>query len=301
MAESAPAEALPLDVAWLRAHPLPQPVSGADKNARGRVMVLGGCLTVPGGVGLSAEAALRAGAGKVRVGTVAPAAIALGALLPEAAVLALPVSPEGEIDAPPEGIAEHLSRCDAVVVGPAMSSEPHASRLLGGLLAQADWTAGLVIDAAPLLGLSAHAEALRARGAPAVLTPHVGEIAGMLECDAEVIERDRAAAARSAAERFGAVVVLKGGSTLVAEPGGALYGYTGGNVGLATGGSGDVLAGITGALLARGCSPLEAALWSVWLHGEAGRRCAETIGPLGFLARELLGFIPQVMRSGDQE
>ena len=72
--------------------------------------------------------------------------------------------------------------------------------------------------------------------------------------------------------------------------------YAGGGVGLATGGSGDVLAGIAAGLAARGAEPLAATLWAVWLHGEAGRRCAEQIGPLGFLARELLAHVPALMR-----
>jgi hydroxyethylthiazole kinase-like uncharacterized protein yjeF len=294
-------DATPLDAAWVRANPLPQPEGAVDKNARGRVLVVGGCLDVPGGVRLTAEAALRAGAGKVRIATVAPAAVALGVLIPEAAVLALPVNEEGEIDARQDLLAAHVARCDAVVVGPAMSCRNQASLLVGALLAQPDWTGGLIIDAAALMALAPHAGALCARAAPAVLTPHIGEMAAMLGRDAEVIARDRPGAVREAARRYGAVVVLKGGLSLIADTSGALFAYGEGNVGLATGGSGDVLAGIVAALLARGCAPLEAALWAVWLHGEAGRRCAETIGPLGFLASELLGLIPQAMRSAGGE
>ena len=92
------------------------------------------------------------------------------------------------------------------------------------------------------------------------------------------------------------MVVLKGSTSLVATPDGELFAYAGGGVGLATGGSGDVLAGIVAGLAARGAEPLEATLWAVWLHGEAGRRCAEQLGPLGFLARELLAHVPGLMR-----
>lgn len=91
------------------------------------------------------------------------------------------------------------------------------------------------------------------------------------------------------------MVVLKGAVTLVATPQGGLFSYSGGNVGRTTGGTGGVMAGIAAALLACGAEPLQAALWSVWLYGEAGRRCAEAIGPLGYLASELLGFIPREM------
>jgi hydroxyethylthiazole kinase-like uncharacterized protein yjeF len=288
----------PLELGWLRDHPLPQPEGETDKNSRGRVLVLGGCLTVPGGVRLTAEAALRAGAGKVRIGTVEAAALPLGVLLPEAGVVGLPTDPEGEIDARRGLAGIDLQRCDALVLGPAMSSAERASQLVGAVLDEGR-ASHLLIDAAALMSLTPHADRLRALPQPCLLTPHIGEMAGMLECDADRISRDPTAAALEAAQRYGAIVVLKGGTSWIANPDGGLFCYAGGNVGMATGGSGDVLAGIAGALLARGCEPLQAALWSVWLHGEAGRRCVETIGPLGFLARDMLGFIPPVMRSAD--
>jgi len=290
------AEAAPLDLGWLRDHPLPMPEGETDKNSRGRVIVLGGCVSVPGGVRLTAEAALRAGAGKVRIGTVEPAALPLGVLVPEAGVIGLPCDSDGEIDAARGLPGIDVERCDAVVLGPAMSSAERGSQLLAAVLEQ-KCGGGMLIDAAALMQLGPHAAGLRALEQPPLLTPHIGEMAGLLGWEADRIIADRPAALREAAQRFGAVVVLKGSTSLIANPEGALFCYAGGNVGMATGGSGDVLAGIAGALLARGCDPLQAALWSVWLHGEAGRRCVESIGTLGFLARDMLGFIPAVMRS----
>lgn len=284
-----------LDGQWLRANPLPQPHEESDKNARGRVLVVGGCLTVPGGVRLTAEAALRAGAGKVRIATLEQAALVIGALMPEVAVLPLAGDADGEIDAARAALSGHVARCDAAVIGPAMSCAHQASALVGAMLAEAQDRA-LVLDAAALMAICDFAPDLRARPRPAVLTPHIGEIAALLKCDAEAVEQDREGAVVRCASTFGAVVVLKGAVSFVAAPDGTLFAYSGGNVGLATGGSGDVLAGIAAALLARGAEPLHAALWAVWLHGEAGRRCAEAIGPLGYLAGELLGFIPQVMQ-----
>ncbi|MFY8196564.1 NAD(P)H-hydrate dehydratase [Novosphingobium sp. B1] len=288
------AEARTLDGAWLRKHPLPQPHEESDKNARGRVLVVGGCTMVPGGVRLTAEAALRAGAGKVRIATVEVTALMIGVLMPEVAVLPLLPDRKGEIDASRVSLEGEVGKCDCLVLGPAMSCAEQASALVGMLMTAAEETS-LVLDAAALMAICDHAARLKKRRAPAVLTPHLGEIAALLGEDAAAIEQDRAAAVRHCAERFGSIIVLKGAVSLVAAPTGELFSYSGGNVGLATGGSGDVMAGITAALLARGAEPLQAALWSVWLHGEAGRRCAEAIGPLGYLASELLGFIPRVM------
>ena len=85
-----------------------------------------------------------------------------------------------------------------------------------------------------------------------------------------------------------------GSQTVIAQPDGEVS-LKGGGVGLATSGSGDVLAGALAGLLARGAKPIEAAVWSVYLHGEAGRRLATRVGPLGFLARELPAEIPGLM------
>lgn len=271
-----------------------------DKNSRGRVLVLGGSVSVPGGVRLTAEAALRAGAGKVRIGTVEPVAMAMGVQFPEAGVLSLPVSDCGEIDATAKLLEPHLTQFDAVVVGPAMSSAPMAARLLATVLEVLPDTSGLVIDAAALMSLGENRARVSRRTGSAILTPHIGEMAAMLDCPAEEIEADRPAAARKAADRFQAIVALKGSETLIARPPGTLHLYQGGNSGLATGGSGDVLAGIAGALLARGCKPFDAAAWAVWLHGEAGSHCAARIGPLGYMARELLAAIPRVMQQAGQ-
>jgi len=95
------------------------------------------------------------------------------------------------------------------------------------------------------------------------------------------------------------VVALKGAETYIAAPDGTAYRYADGAIGLATSGSGDTLAGIVAGLLARGAEPLHAAVWAVYLHGEAGNTMSARMGKLGFLARELLADIPRVMARFD--
>ncbi len=290
-------DAIPLDSNWLREHPLPHPDPHADKNARGRVFAIGGCRRVPGGLLLTAEAALRAGAGKVQLAAPESTALALGIAMPEVAVFPLGEDADGEVRALDGALDPVVARSDAVIVGPAMSGGEAAGQVVDHLLAGPCREPALILDAAALMTLPDRASALAARPIPAVLTPHIGEMAAMLDCDAAAIEADRPAAVRRAAERYGAVVMLKGSTSLVADRAGTLFAYAGGGVGLATGGSGDVLAGIAAGLAARGAAPLDAALWAVWLHGEAGRRCAEQIGPVGFLARELLAHVPGLMKA----
>lgn len=285
-----------LDFDWLRAHPLPKPDDGADKNDRGRVLAIGGSRSVPGGIRLTAEAALRAGAGKVRVATVESAAIPLGVAMPEIGVFELPEDAEGEIaNGGGSILGSLLKHDDAVVLGPAIGSRDAAGRLLDRLLSDAP-RVPIVLDAAALTCLLPdRMERLRDHGSPVLLTPHAGEMAGLLGWESSEVERNRPSATLEAAKRAGGVCVLKGATSFIADPEGQLFTYAGGGVGLATGGSGDVLAGIAAGLLARGAHPLHAMLWAVWLHGEAGRNCSRSIGEMGFLARELLVQIPRLM------
>lgn len=286
----------PLDSAWLAEHPLPQPEGDTDKNSRGRVLVAGGSATVPGALRLTGEAAFRAGAGKVQLATVEQVALALGMTMPEAAVFPLPANDAGELgEAAGPRLADYLTRCDTLVLGPGMGAESAAAAILSRVIAEPRAELSLVIDAAALAAAPDMVDALRAHRGRIVLTPHPGEMIQLMRCDEARPKEDPAALACEAAERFGATVLLKGPQTWLACPGEPVLRYPGGGPGLATGGSGDVLAGIIGGLMARGTPPHVAAAWGIWLHGEAGRRLAETVGPLGFLGRELLPFIPRLM------
>jgi ADP-dependent NAD(P)H-hydrate dehydratase len=286
----------PLDSAWLAANPLPAPAADTDKNARGRILVAGGSQTVPGALRLTGEAALRAGAGKLQLATVRQVALALGMTMPEAAVFPLPANSAGELgDAAGEALCALFERCDALVLGPGMGARSPASDILAPVLAAPRAGFCLVLDAAAVAAATHFAEAARAHQGRIVLTPHPGEMCSLMECDEARIANDPESVAQEAADRFGATVALKGPQTWIACPDEDALRYPGGGPGLATGGSGDVLAGIIGGLLARGTPPRAAAAWGVWLHGEAGRRLSERIGPLGFLGRELLAEIPALM------
>ncbi|UYY60178.1 NAD(P)H-hydrate dehydratase [Sphingomonas sp. S2-65] len=286
----------PLDSAWLAENPLPQPEGDTDKNRRGRVLVAGGSETVPGALRLTGEAALRAGAGKVQLATVERVTLALGMTMPEAAVFPLAANASGELgDAAGPVLAGYLERCDSLVLGPGMGPDAAAEAILACAIAEPRAGLSLVVDAAALGAAGNMTERLRAHEGRVVLTPHPGEMVQLMGCDESRIKHDPAALVREAADRFGATVLLKGAQTLVACPEQPVLRYPGGGPGLATGGSGDILAGIIGALLSRGASPQTAAAWGVWLHGEAGRRLAETVGPLGFLGRDLLPLIPRLL------
>ena len=286
---------LDVTAARLRRWPLPQPDEDADKEARGRVLVVGGTRETPGGVLLAATAALRAGAGKLQMAVGSSVALPLALAVPEGRVFALAESAHGEIA--PEAaaaIAERAAHAQAVLIGPGMIDEATAVPLVRAVVPRLG-VGTLVLDAAALACLAADPAVVRGLAGRAILTPHAGEMAHVLGVDAATVRGDPLGTARRVAADWQAVVVLKGAVTHVAAPCGGTYRNRAGNVGLATSGSGDTLAGIVAGLAARGATPLQAAVWGVYLHGRAGDRLARRVGPLGFLARELLAEVPALL------
>ena len=279
----------PLDQAALNSHPLPPIVSG-DKDSKGRILVVAGSRDVPGAALLTATAAMRAGAGKLQIATVESVAVALGIAMPEAMVVGLPEKEDGGFAAAAvEEGADRARKADAVIAGPGMANGEVCAAIAKALLAS---DAALALDAALLHSLEPP------KGEPSprpILLPHSGELSSLLDCAEEEVEREPIRCGRRAADLFRSIVLVKGVTSHIVTPEGQAWTYEGGSAGLGVSGSGDVLAGIVGGLLARGAEPLNALLWGVWLHGEAGARLAEKVGPLGFLAHEIAGEVPALL------
>jgi ADP-dependent NAD(P)H-hydrate dehydratase len=272
-----------LDEEALRRWPLPPLDDSADKEARGRVVVIAGSREVPGAALLAATSALRVGAGKLVIATVASAATAIAIAMPEARVIAVPETRAGGMD--PEGVRQLedvvQSAC-AVLVGPGMMDGPATIDLIAAL---APWLHGraAVLDACAMDVVGR----LGRFQEPVLLTPHAGEMAHLTGGDKEAIQDDSVQVAHEFAQRWNAVVALKGAQTVIASPGGRGWLHDGGNAGLATSGSGDTLAGAIAGLAARGATLEQACAWGVVLHARAGEQLAARLGPVGYLAREI--------------
>lgn len=282
----------------LKRSPLPSPPECDDKHARGTVLVVAGSGSVPGVPLLTGMAALRVGAGRVRLAATQEVAAGLGLLMPEAGIVRVPSKSEGDISADAAKLLERESEgCDALVVGPGMTDTEAAGEITLRMLS-ADQTTPLVADAAALPDLRNAESFAELAAARVILTPHAGEMARMLEVERSDVLSNPLGHARKAAESFQSIVVMKGATTFVALPTGAAWRHEGGVPGLATSGSGDVLAGAVAGLLGRGADPETAAIWSVHVHAEAGRRLSEAVGPLGFVASDLLRLLPLVLAGG---
>lgn len=275
-----------LTAAALRAMPLPAP--GGDKEQRGRVLIVGGSMRVPGAVLLAGEAALRTGAGKLQIATAASVAPGMALAVPEALVLGLAQNGQGEIVRGHRALDGAMAACDAAVIGPGMASSATTTAMVRRAAEQAVCT--LVLDAGAL------SRGLRAPiGRPFVLTPHAGEMATLAGDDKAAVEAAPGAYALKFAQKLRSVVIVKGADSFIAGPDGVVWMHRGGASGLGTSGSGDVLAGLIAGFAARGCDALTAALWGVFVHAAAGRQLARRIGPVGFLARELGLEVPGIL------
>lgn len=268
----------------LRGWPLPDVVG--DKNSRGSILVIGGSAETLGAVVLAAEAALRAGAGKLQVATVVSMAPFAAQALPEARVRALPETSDGALG--PEAadaVRDLVGDADAVLIGPGMAdvaaSQAFGERLFPHL------SCPLALDALGLASVTADEKCLHHLDGRVVLTPNPIELALSLHVDEAAVGDNPAGSTLELARRAHGVVGLGGVTSWIAAPTGDLWQDESGGAGLGVSGSGDVRAGVVGGLLARGAEPAQAAVWAAYLHGRAGERLASSVGRLGFLAREI--------------
>ena len=273
-------------------HPLPEPhVLRAETLARlparapddhkgqfGHVLLIGGDRGFGGSIMLSAQAALRCGAGLVSLAT-RPEHVP-GALtrLPE--VMTLGVASANQL----MGVLAHAS---VLVVGPGLGQAPWG-RSLFSAAAQAKI---LQVWDADALNLLSNAGLELARGS--VITPHPGEAARLLGISTEQVQADRPAAARALVKKYSVVCVLKGAGSLIAGVDGELAICNHGHPAMATAGLGDVLAGVLGALLAQGMRAFDAACLAVWLHARAGEQ--QGILGRGLAASDLIPAIRQLL------
>jgi hydroxyethylthiazole kinase-like uncharacterized protein yjeF len=262
---------------WLRRFPWPTAVS--HKHARGRLMVISGEAWSTGAARLAARAGLRIGAGLVTIYAGQDALAANAAHLE--AVMLKPFDTDLELE-------QAADEADAAVIGPAAGVN---DTTLLNVLALARTGAALVLDADAITVFRDDPEELfSVLDRDDILTPHPGEFErlfpGLLKSSAE-----RITAARRAAEKADAVVLLKGPDTVIAAPDGRTAVNVNGSPWLATAGSGDVLAGYIGGLVSQGMESFEAACAAAWIHAEA----AELHGP-GLISEDLPGLTPAVLR-----
>jgi hydroxyethylthiazole kinase-like uncharacterized protein yjeF len=257
---------------------LPPRRRASHKGNHGNLLLVGGGPGMPGAIRLAAEAALRVGAGLVRVATCPENVAAVTAGRPE--VICHGVTSPGQLD----GL---IAASDAIVVGPGLGLSDWAQALWHAALASPK---PLVIDAD---GLNLLAEKNPSTTGPRIITPHPGEAARLLRWDNPQVQANRLESVKKLAEDFDAIAILKGARTLIAGPGVMPPAVCDrGNPGMASAGMGDVLTGVIGGLLVQFKDPALAARVGVLLHAVAGDAAAAS-GERGTLACDLMPHLRQ--------
>jgi NAD(P)H-hydrate epimerase len=275
------------------------PRRGPDshKGTFGHLLVVAGSAGKAGAAIMCGRSATRAGTGLVTIATTGDALAAVEAQCLEQMVeVAIASADAGLSDVDRRRLDALLAGKSAVAIGPGLSTAKGAAQVALHLVATLALPS--VVDADGLNALAAAPRDFKPGGAPLVLTPHPGEMARLLGVANAEVQADRLGAAREAAKRYGAVVILKGARSVIAAADGAAFVNPTGNPGMASGGMGDALTGIVGGLLAQGLSALDAAKLGVYLHGLAGDLAVEAIGgQAGLVCSDLIDAIPRAIAS----
>lgn len=288
-----PSRSKKITPAFLRSWALPDPEVEGDKEARGAALVLAGQAGMPGAAILPGTAALRAGAGKLQIAVPEDIVPFVGLGIWEAMVLSLP--PTANQLKSHDPLLKKVERARAVLIGPGMDSGAYLHELVEKILPRLRG-ATLVLDAGAMSCLKEKPGCLKHLEGRVIITPHAGEMSFLTGLSKEEIQGDPARVALEFSAREKVITVMKGSRTYIAGCDGELFHNDAGNVGLATSGSGDILSGIIVGLAARGAEPAQAAAWGVYLHACAGDHLATKIGPLGYLAHELLAEVPPFLK-----
>ncbi|MBR5682877.1 MAG: NAD(P)H-hydrate dehydratase [Ruminococcus sp.] len=275
---------------FLAAYP-PKRERDAHKGCFGNVLIIAGSSSMRGAAAFAALGALRSGAGLVRLASVEKCIDTVSVLAPEATFIELESDDYGFMlyDSSREVLAEAMKKADAVVIGCGMGVTPDTIELTKFVAQTAECP--VIIDADGINCIAKDINILMKKQTDIIITPHMGEMARLLNCSTEMIAENRLIAAEKYAEQFGITVVLKGAGTVVADSHSTAANHTG-NAGMSVGGSGDVLAGMIGAAIAQGCGIFDGTCAGVYMHGLAGDAAAQKLGMEAMLPRDIIANLP---------
>jgi NAD(P)H-hydrate epimerase len=261
--------------------------ANAHKGDFGKVCIIAGSIGMSGAAALAGRAALRAGAGLVRVATPKSVLPIVASIEPSFTTVPLPEDTAGRIAASAANtILNLIPDNDCLVFGPGVGVTQGVRSVLQRLLGQEGLR--LIIDADGLNNLSRINDWPGQTGASVILTPHPGEMkrlwAGLLRNPLPLDRRDQAV---GLAKRTKTTVVLKGAGTVVTD-GQKVYVNKTGNPGMATAGAGDILTGVITALMGQGLSNFDAAVLGVYVHGLAGDIAAKKTGQISLIATDII-------------
>lgn len=263
----------------------------SNKGTLGSLLCICGSYGMAGAAIMAGKAALRCGIGLLKIAVPKSIYPVCATNILESVYYQLEETSNGVISSKnTDFLLEMCEKSSAVVIGCGLSVCDDTKNLVQSVITNCKKP--LVIDADALNCICNKLEILKNLKAPAIITPHPGEMARLLHSTPKTVNSNRENTAIDFAKKFGVVTVLKGAGTIIASPDGEVYINHTGNSGMATGGSGDVLSGIIGSLLAQGASPINAAAAGVFLHGTIGDLAAEKLGKISMLPTDMIDMIP---------
>lgn len=273
---------------------LPPRPADANKGTFGKVLVVAGSRGMAGAAVLAGTAALRAGAGLVRIGVPVDIQTTVAAGHPCYTTWALTQDDKGRLHhTAADSILKRAWKYDVLALGPGLGQSEELSRLVPSLLDGLEMP--IVLDADGLNAMGTFLPTMSEPKGPRIFTPHPGEFARLLGCDIPTVQNDREGLAEEFAHRHKIVLVLKGHKTVVTD-GDRLYINETGNPGMASGGTGDVLTGIIAALMGQMKDAFAAAQLGVYLHGLAGDLARDKVGEVSLLATDIIDSLPQAIQ-----
>jgi NAD(P)H-hydrate epimerase len=268
----------------------------AYKYDFGKVLIIAGSRGMSGAAFLTAKAALRIGAGLVKVAIPKSVAHVIENTLPEAMTLRMDETHDGTLTlATKDSLLDYMHWADAVAIGPGISQQAETLELISELLKKLDRPA--VIDADAIIALAGQFELIRSVSSEIVFTPHLGEFATFSQTLKDRIFLDRVPQLKLFSCKLNKTILLKGSPTVIACPNEQVFVNSTGNPGMATAGSGDVLTGIIAGLLGQGLSSEQAAYAGAYVHGLAGDLAKNEKTEMGLIASDIIDFIPGALTS----
>lgn len=263
------------------------------KGSFGKVSIVGGSKGMAGAPALTGKAALRTGAGLVKIALPELVETSVADYRDELIIESLAALDKTISQKAADQIIDLAEEMDVIAVGPGMGRSIDVEKIIEKMVLEIEKP--LVVDADGINAIKDLAM-LKKREDPLILTPHPGEMSELIDRPIEEIQKNRVEISRDFSSEYGVCLILKGASTIIALPNGDIYINQTGGDGLATAGSGDVLTGIIAGLLAQGVPPQKAAVLGPYLHGSSGDKAEEKLSSYSMIAGDIIDFIPLAVK-----
>ena len=285
----------PITIDFVKSLLKPRP-RDAHKYSTCVIICICGSYGMAGAVIFSAKAALRCGAGLVRVFIPNSIYSIVASEVHEA--IFHPVKDEALSVTSVDKILSFVKKKDVLLIGPGLGINTDTQALVNCLIENT--TTPIILDADGLNALAKKIDTLSERdNSRLIITPHLGEMERLTGISAKEIAQDKPRFAADFSKKYGLITVLKGPDTAVASPTGRVMINTTGNPGMAVGGSGDVLAGMIASLTAQGLESFDAAATGVFLHGLIGDCAAGRLSQTAMLPSDMIDELPEVFSELD--